>query len=82
MPEEQNPPPRLTQQVRDQTFAYITTALGLVAGLAWNEAVQGLITYLLPTRANSVIAKFIYAIAMTVVVIVLTQYLKRFFRKS
>ncbi len=64
-------------QVADQSMNYIAAALGLVAGLAWNDAVKALIDYLFPVSEASIAAKFGYAIIMTLVVIVLTLILKR-----
>jgi len=31
---------KLRHKIREQTIGYITAALGLVAGLAWNDAVR------------------------------------------
>ena len=66
---------RLKKEVRKKTIGYISAGLGLVAGLAWNEAIKDLINVLFPLEENSVIAKFIYAIVMTLVVVVMTLYL-------
>jgi hypothetical protein len=61
----------------DQTMAYVTAALSVVAGLAWNDAVKAAITYYFPAQASSIAAQFLYAILMTVVVVVLTMILRR-----
>lgn len=63
--------------VRQQTYSYITAALSVVAGLAWNDAVQSLIKALFPDSTGSVWAKFVYAIAMTVIVVLLTMLVSR-----
>ena len=31
------------QEVREKTFGYIVASFGLVAGLAWNEAIKAMI---------------------------------------
>lgn len=72
----------IKKQVKDQTLGFIVAALGLVAGLAWNEAIKALIDNLIPLSKNSVWAKFIYAIFITVVVVVITVYLMRFLKKK
>lgn len=68
------------QEVRNKTVGYIVTAFGLVAGLAWNDAVKALIEYLFPTQKNTLQAKFIYALIITLVVVFLSVYLVKFFR--
>ena len=52
-------------------------ALGLIAGLAWNEAVKGLIDHIYPLDQNGLWAKFIYAIIITLVVVVVSWLLLR-----
>lgn len=61
----------------DQTINYVTAALSVVAGLAWNDAVKSAITYFFPTQASNIAAQFIYALAMTVIVVLLTIILRR-----
>ncbi|HCP08242.1 MAG TPA: hypothetical protein DIT25_00350 [Candidatus Moranbacteria bacterium] len=59
-------------------IGYIAAAFGLVAGLAWNEAVKALIEEFLPRSQNHVAAKFIYAFFITLVLVLVTLYLARF----
>lgn len=68
---------RLQQEIRLKTFTYITAALGLVAGLAWNEAIKALIETWFPADVNSMVAKFIYAFVITLLVVILTSYVVR-----
>ncbi|MDP3963290.1 MAG: DUF5654 family protein [bacterium] len=73
----------LQKEVRERSLGYITAALGLVAGLAWNEAIKGLIEFFFPiTGQGSLVAKFLYAIAITIVVVLLTVYLARLMRRD
>ncbi len=65
----------LRRDVRIKTAGYLIAAFGLVAGLAWNNAVTSLIDYLFPFAANTVLAKFIYAIVITLVVVFVGTYL-------
>ena len=67
----------LKQEVKKQTFGYILTALGLVAGLAWNEAISSFIKAIFPLDQNGVMPKFIYAIVITIVVIMVSKALLR-----
>lgn len=66
-------------EVRERAVGYITAAFGLVAGLAWNDAIRALIDALFPLAEQSVLAKFVYASVLTVVVVIVTVHLlKRF----
>lgn len=63
---------RAAQQARrtitKKMLTYIATGFGLVAGLAWNEAIKTLLDYLIPDAGNSVLAKIIYAMVVTIFV--------------
>ncbi len=50
-------------------------ALGLVAGLAWNDAIKALIEDLFPFAKTGILAKFIYAVIITAVVVIVGNYL-------
>ena len=67
----------LEREVRERTVGYIVGALGLVAGLAWNEAIKALIEYIFPQNADTLFPKFIYAVFITFVVVFLSVYLVR-----
>lgn len=54
----------------------MTAAFGLVAALAWNDAIQSLFTTLFGT-AGDLAAKFVYALLVTVVVVFVTVRLGR-----
>ncbi len=67
----------LKKEVRERTVGYIVAALGLVAGLAWNDAVKSLIEYFFPLQQNTVFAKFLYALFITFVIVLVSIYLTR-----
>jgi Family of unknown function (DUF5654) len=46
----------------------ITTALGLLAALAWNDAIQTLFQQFLGTAGGALAAKLFYAVLVTIVV--------------
>jgi len=56
---------------------YILAAFGLVAALAWNDAIKSLIEYFFPLNKNTVLIKFTYAILITFIVVIISVYLKR-----
>jgi C4-dicarboxylate transporter len=64
----------LNPQAKEQTRGYIVGAFGLVAGLAWNDAVKALIDLVLPFSKSGIIIKFLYAIIVTILVIVIGNY--------
>lgn len=72
----------LKKAVRERTVGYIIAALGLVAGLAWNDAVKSLIESVFPLKQNSLSAKFIYAIVITLVIVIFTAYLAKLFQEQ
>jgi len=80
--EEQKEKQKITDEVREKVSGYILTALGLVAGLAWNDAIKSLIESLFPKNSNSITVKFIYALLITTVVVVVSTYLVKIIKKN
>lgn len=70
---------RLQREINKRVFSYITAGFGLVAGLAWNEAIKAFIEYFFPLSQNTIVAKFIYALIMTAVLVVISVYLAKIF---
>jgi hypothetical protein len=54
--------------IKAKMVAYVGAGLGLVIGLAWNDAIIGLIGHFYPDKGDGVIAKLVYAVIITVVV--------------
>ncbi len=72
----------IKKQVKEQAAGYVVAALGLVAGLAWNEAIKSLIEYLFPLAGGGgIFAKFLYAILVTLVVVIFSGYLVRILKR-
>ena len=69
-------------QVKDKIVSLIAAAFGLVAALAWNDAVKSLIDHLFPVSNGGIFAKFIYAVAVTILAVLLVYYLERIFSKK
>lgn len=67
--------------VREKVIGYIVAAFGLIAGLAWNDAVKALIERVFPAQ-NSIWAKFVYAALISVVVVVISVYLVKLGEKK
>ena len=64
-------------QVKEKTGGYILAALGFVVGLAWNDAIKALIENLFPLDKNNLLAKFIYALIVTVLIVAATVILTK-----
>ncbi len=62
----------LHSEVREKTTGYILAALGLVAGLAWNDAISSAIKVIFPLESNGLIAKFIYAVVITIAIVMIS----------
>lgn len=72
----------LQDTIKEKTVGYIIAGLGLVVGLAWNEAIKSFIEYLFPLNKNTVTAKFIYAFILTVLIVLLTTYLAKILKNK
>lgn len=66
----------MSREVMEKTLQLATAAFGLVAALAWNDAIQTLFAQILGDSAD-IAAKFLYAIIVTVIVILVTIRLAR-----
>lgn len=73
---------RLLSEVRHKTAGYVLAGFGVVAGLAWNDAIKTMIESVFPKAENTIIAKFLYAFAITTLVVVISIYLVRFIGKE
>ena len=62
----------LTGEVLDKFAGLITTALGLVAALAWNTAIQNLFDRVFGEASSKLAGQFLYATLITGVVIFAT----------
>ncbi len=78
--------PKNVEKLEKEYFArasqYILAAFGLVAGLAWNDAIKALIDYLFPQDKSTLWAKFIYAVLITALVVIITKYVSGIISKA
>jgi hypothetical protein len=70
------PQPSVHAEIVEKMSALATGAFGLVAALAWNDAIQSLFT-LVFGQASGIAAKFVYAAIITATVVVVTMRLSR-----
>ncbi len=68
---------KIKREIQEKTFEYLLAAFGLVAALAWNDAIKSLIEYFFPLDKNTILIKFYYAILITFIVVLVSVYLKK-----
>ena len=73
---------QLRKEMQERTIGYLTAAFGLVAGLAWNDAIKSFIEHIFRLEKDTILAKFIYAFILTLVLVLVTSYLFRMFQKN
>ena len=72
---------KLKSEVREKVVGYIGAGLGVIVSLAWNEAIKALIEHLFPLQKDTILAKFIYAGIMTLVLVFVTIYVAKIFSR-
>ena len=72
---------KLKAEIRERTLGYMLAAFGFVAGLAWNDAIQAAIGYLYPLPENTLPAKFLYAVIISIVAVVISVSMSRLFHR-
>ncbi|MBI5221559.1 MAG: hypothetical protein HY979_02020 [Candidatus Magasanikbacteria bacterium] len=64
-------------QILESMSTLATAGFGLVAALAWNEAIKDLFSVIFPAPGGSVLAKFIYALFITILIVIVTMQIGR-----
>lgn len=73
---------KIQAEVRKQILSYMVGAFGMIAGLAWNEAIKSLIEYIFPMSRNTWLAKLVYAVIITIIIVTVTILVTKFFSKK
>ena len=71
MGDDEEKPTTLKQEVLDKIAALVTAAFGLVAALAWNDAIKAVFKEIFG-KADAVGPMLIYAIIVTIIAVLLT----------
>lgn len=77
---KKKPVSKLSQEIAIQTLTLVSSALGLVAALAWNEAITEYINiYIKPylAKGSGVISLFVYAIFITAITVMVALQMAR-----
>ncbi|MCL5011924.1 MAG: DUF5654 family protein [Patescibacteria group bacterium] len=69
------------KRVWKASAVYILAGLGLVVGLAWNDAIQSLVKILFPLDTASLGAKFVYAVIITIALVIIAGRLGKYVEK-
>ncbi len=72
----------LKKEIKEKTVGYLLAAFGFVAGLAWNEAIKSLIDQFFPVSGSGIWIKFVYAIGITIVIVIISVYLLKLTEKK
>ena len=64
-------------QILESVSTLATAGFGLVAALAWNEAIKEFFSIFFPAPGGSVLVKFIYALFITTLVVIVTMQIGR-----
>ena len=67
--------------VKEKMVTLILAGFGLVAALAWNDAIQTLFNSFFP-QGSGLIGKFVYAVIVTLIVVIISLQLKRISEKK
>jgi len=67
--------------VKEKSITLIMGGFGLVAALAWNEAIKSLFENLFKDK-GSIISKFAYASIVTIIVVFVSMYLQKSSKKD
>ena len=71
MPDEEEKPKTLKEEVLDKIAALVTAAFGLVAALAWNDAIKTIFKEIFGDQ-SAVGPMLLYAIVVTIIAVILT----------
>jgi len=70
------------EEFRKTTITLVLGGFGLVAALAWNEAIKSFFEIFFPEKNGSLIGKFIYALIVTTIVVIISLQLKKISEKE
>jgi ABC-type multidrug transport system fused ATPase/permease subunit len=70
----------MKSEILPKMSVLITTAFGLIAALAWNQAIQAIILQLLP-KQSGILGLLIYAIIITIIAVIATVGIARVISK-
>lgn len=64
-------------EILEQIASLVTSGFGLVAALAWNEAIKAMFAAFFPQPGGNIFALFSYALIITIIIVIITIQLGR-----
>lgn len=72
---------QVKEEFKEKVITLVLGGFGLVAALAWNEAIKTFFETIFP-KTSALIGKFVYAIIVTFIVVILSLQLKKILEKK
>lgn len=72
MSEKENQKKSLKIEILEKIAQLITAGFGLVAALAWNDAIKTLFIKIFPKPDDNLIVMFAYALIITIIIVLVT----------
>jgi len=72
---------KTSTEIQEKIITLVLGGFGLVAALAWNDAIKSLFETLFQDK-GTLAWKFLYAILITIIVVLVSMQLKRISKKS
>lgn len=76
-PTQQEEKKSLRLEILEKVSTLVTAGFGLVAALAWNDAIKAMFDSLFPAPGGNLLAKFGYALVITILIVLVTIQLGR-----
>lgn len=70
---------KLHEELIEQLLTLVTSGFGVVAALAWNDAIQGFVKEFIEPRipGSGLVSKFVYAVIITFLIVLTTYELSK-----
>lgn len=68
---------QLKLEILQKITDLVTAGLGLVAALAWNNAIQAIFSRFFPNPGDNITALTVYALVITIIIVIITVQLSR-----
>jgi len=68
---------QLRLEILQKITDLVTAGMGLVAALAWNNAIQAIFNRVFPKPGDNIAALTVYALVITIIIVVITVQLSR-----
>lgn len=70
------------KELKERMTTLILAGFGLVAALAWNDAIQTFFNTFFPKGSGGLVGKFLYALLTTIIVVIISVQLRKISEKK